>query len=89
MQGTTYSKEGNWALKPFGTRSTESSPSLVLEVGMSESMQQLRADARFWYANSGTSHSTKLMSVPLTPRRRVDIEVWTETPSPRRAEPAH
>lgn len=34
-------------------------PSLVLEVGLSESVPQLRTDARWWYSNS--DHRTQLV----------------------------
>ncbi|KAJ5942009.1 hypothetical protein N7516_002177 [Penicillium verrucosum] len=53
-------------------------PSLVLEVGISESVPQLRTDARWWYSNS--NHQTKLVVIiSAKPNSRdADIEIWTE-----------
>ncbi|KAF3391740.1 hypothetical protein F1880_007444 [Penicillium rolfsii] len=61
-------------------------PSLVLEVGLSESVPQLRTDARWWYSNS--SHQTQLVVLiyanPST--HDASIEIWTPVPN-RRAGP--
>ncbi|CAG7940666.1 unnamed protein product [Penicillium salamii] len=68
-------------------------PSLVLEAGVSESLAQLRADAQWWYANSG--HRTKIVVLIYAPShsqpnsqspsqfhsRDVSIEIWTEVES--------
>ncbi|CAG7997717.1 unnamed protein product [Penicillium salamii] len=52
-------------------------PSLVVEVGMSESARQLQADARWWYSNSG--HQTKVVVLidadPIT--HNANVEIWT------------
>ncbi|CAG8144493.1 unnamed protein product [Penicillium salamii] len=53
-------------------------PSLVLEAGISESLPQLRADAQWWYANSG--NRTKIVVLISTQSNLSDvvIEIWTE-----------
>ncbi|CDM37858.1 hypothetical protein CBS147339_6561 [Penicillium roqueforti] len=52
-------------------------PSLVLEVGLSESVPRLQVDARWWYSNS--DHQTQLVVlVSANPRSHdADIEIWT------------
>ncbi|KAJ5086985.1 hypothetical protein NUU61_008292 [Penicillium alfredii] len=65
-------------------------PSLVLEVGFSESSSQLRNDAHWWFTNS--SEQTRLVVLIHANRGSssgdnsspwaVDIEVWTEVPNP-------
>ncbi|KXG50187.1 uncharacterized protein PGRI_061540 [Penicillium griseofulvum] len=52
-------------------------PSLVLEVGLSESVPQLRTDARWWYSNS--DHQTQLVVlISANPNSHdADIEIWT------------
>jgi hypothetical protein len=53
-------------------------PSLVLEVGISESVPQLRTDARWWHSNS--NHQTQLVVlISANPKSRdADIEIWTQ-----------
>ncbi|KAJ5574269.1 uncharacterized protein N7459_008696 [Penicillium hispanicum] len=51
-------------------------PSLVLEVGVSESSPQLYADARWWYSNSGGR--TKMVVLVHVHKKKTTIEIWTE-----------
>ncbi|KAJ5864646.1 uncharacterized protein N7529_006562 [Penicillium soppii] len=54
-------------------------PSFVVEVGHSESFQQLRGDANWWWRNS--SRQTKLIllfNVCKTPSHFVEVELWQE-----------
>lgn len=53
-------------------------PSLVLEVGLLESVPQLRTDARWWYSNS--DHQTQLVVlISANPNSHdADIEIWTQ-----------
>ncbi|KAJ5264144.1 hypothetical protein N7505_008065 [Penicillium chrysogenum] len=47
------SKEPDWGFGPYDARVDSAAieyPSLVLEVGASESLDQLRQDARWWYS---------------------------------------
>lgn len=88
-RGNICSKEADWSMGPSDPSLTYVPlvfrPSLVLEVGLAESLPQLRHDAQWWYANSGATHETKLVvliSVQSTPSYRVDIEVWAEIQAP-------
>lgn len=79
--GVVSSKEPDWAFGPYDARvdsAADEYPSLVLEIGASESSDQLRQDARWWYAN--TNQETKLVVlIDVTDNPyRVDFEVWTE-----------
>ena len=80
--GVACSKEPDWALGPYDARvnsAADEYPSLVLEVGASESSDALRQDAHWWYAN--THQETKLgvlIDVTTDDPYRVDFEVWTE-----------
>lgn len=51
-------------------------PSLVLEVGVSESIPQLRTDAAWWYSNSGGR--TKMVVLVHVQKQKTTIEIWTE-----------
>jgi hypothetical protein len=61
-------------------------PSLVLEAGLSESVPQLRTDARWWYSNS--DHQTQIVVlISANPNSHdADIEIWTQVVN-RRAGP--
>ncbi|KAF4770159.1 hypothetical protein HAV15_012003 [Penicillium sp. str.  len=80
--GVVTSKEPNWAFGPYDARvdsAADEYPSLVLEVGVTESLDQLRQDAHWWYAN--TNQETKLViliDVTTDDPYRVNFEVWTE-----------
>ncbi|KUM63049.1 hypothetical protein ACN42_g4045 [Penicillium freii] len=79
--GVVSSKEPDWAFGPYDARvdsAADEYPSLVLEVGASESLSQLRQDVRWWYAN--TNQETQLVIlINITDNPyRVDFEVWTE-----------
>ncbi|KAJ5684842.1 uncharacterized protein N7477_001187 [Penicillium maclennaniae] len=54
IQGTLCSKEpdGAWAPEQLPPGRSDTWPSIVLEVGVSESKKKLRADAAWWLANS-------------------------------------
>lgn len=58
-------------------------PSLVLEVGISESLAQLRRDAQWWYSNSGCQ--TKIVVLISSNKNSYDatIEIWTEVDNSR------
>jgi hypothetical protein len=79
--GRVCSKEADTAFFPGREPAAEAPipwPSLVLEVGLSESVPQLRMDARWWYSNS--DHQTQLV-VLITANSNshdADIEIWTE-----------
>ncbi|KAI5796230.1 hypothetical protein DFH27DRAFT_109369 [Peziza echinospora] len=72
------SKEGDGALRP-SSRLGDSFPSLVLEVGYSESLSALRIDAQWWLLNSGGQ--TKLVLILRLKRDpfSLRIEKWEMT----------
>jgi hypothetical protein len=85
--GATCSKEPDWWFGPHNVwvdRAEDEKPSLILEVGLSEPSNQLRNDARWWYANM--QRETKLVvliHVCRNPAYKVIVEVWTEVDHPR------
>ncbi|CAG7976141.1 unnamed protein product [Penicillium salamii] len=62
----------------FELNGSPRSPSLVLEVGVSESYNRLVQDVRWWGANAPTCPGlVVIVSVRRGPPFRVDFEVWT------------
>lgn len=62
-----YIKVPGWVFSPYDARvnsAADEYPSLVLDVEASESPDQLRQDARWWYAN--TKQETKLVFIDVT-----------------------
>lgn len=84
VPGRSREKEPDASFVP-GRRPVRGSPpqwpSLVLEVGVPESLSQLRADARWWYANS--QQQTKIVVLILANPKtdNTSIEIWTEVPN--------
>lgn len=69
VQGTTCSKEphGSWAPEDMPPGRNENWPTVVLEVGVSELRNKLRADAAWWLADSdGQVHVVIIISVNQT-----------------------
>ena len=69
VQGTLCSKEpdGSWCPQILSPGRSDTWPTIVLEVGVSESRKKLRADAAWWLANSkGQVHVVILISVNQT-----------------------
>ncbi|KAJ5533727.1 hypothetical protein N7494_010279 [Penicillium frequentans] len=89
--GWTCGKEPDWWFGPNNTlvNGDGDYPSLVLEVGLTQSYGQLRNDAYWWHGNSDMGSSdgdrkTKvvlLMTTTCEPSWRLDIETWTEVPN--------
>ena len=79
------SKEADQAFKPMGTRATDDAwPTLVFEVGLSESMGQLRNDARFWLTHSNLQTNIVLCIHINRAGRQMEVERW-EVTAPQRA----
>jgi uncharacterized protein YuzE len=69
-------KEGDRALRPDTRTLVADWPSLVVEVGVSESLSQLRGDAHFWLTRSGgQTRIVILISIAKT-TKIVAIERW-------------
>lgn len=58
-------------------------PSLVLEVGISESVPQLRTDARWWYSNSNRQTQLVVLISANPNSHDADIEIWTQVVNQR------
>ena len=81
-------KEGDSGYKPVTRTSKHDWPSLMVEVGVSESLQQLRSDARFWLTKSaGETRVVIVMSID-TVARKVKIERWEDVPRIRPSRPS-
>lgn len=79
MTGHPTKKEPDNCLFPgnrFAAGANSQWPSLVLEVGISESLAQLRTDAQWWYSNS--ERQTKMVALIHANADNADIEIWTE-----------
>ncbi|KAJ5581530.1 hypothetical protein N7535_000150 [Penicillium sp. DV-2018c] len=58
-------------------------PSLVVEIGLSKSLFQLRTDGQWWYSNSNQqTQLVVLISTNLT-THDADIEIWTQAVNQR------
>jgi len=77
---STTSKEADGAFKPGTLRPYEMDwPTLVLEVGVSESLPKLRNDARWWLSNSGGSVNIVLIFHINQGAKSILIERWETT----------
>ncbi|KAI5807857.1 hypothetical protein DFH27DRAFT_522564 [Peziza echinospora] len=79
--GGRRSKEGDAGVR-CATRQGEEWPNIMIEVGYSEPLSQLRMDATWWLLNS--SGKTKLVIIALisTGPKKLHIEIWEERPNP-------
>lgn len=81
FDGRNCAKEVDMGIIPgpnLGAQSNNTWPSLVAEIGVSESLNHLRADAQWWWSNSG--HQTAvivLFAVCRPPSPSVSVEMWT------------
>lgn len=81
FQGQTCAKEADMGIIPgpnLGRQADNVWPSIVAEIGVSESLSHLRTDAQWWWSNSG--HKTAvivLFAVCRLPSPSVSIETWT------------
>jgi len=74
-------KEADKALKPR-TRGPNGFPSLVIEVGYSESLAELRCDASWWLIGSGgATLMVIIIEISRTPLS-LKVECWTMTANP-------
>ena len=80
---TGRSKEADGAWRPSTRVLPTDWPSLVIEVGVSESLGQLRADADFWLAKSGGQTRVVILLAVKKATRVMTIERWEDVPSPR------
>ena len=79
--GITVGKEPDTAFKPNAFRPNKRDwPTLVIEIGVSKSLQQLRIDARWWLKNSGGNVNIVLIVHADRTSRTIVIEKWELSP---------
>src|SRR5271170_262234 len=79
----TSSKARDIAYKPSSFRGSKAAwPTLVFEVGVSESLRGLRFDARWWLRESGGDVNIVILVHVNRERKRVHIEKWELAPAP-------
>jgi len=82
FRGTSTSKEPDGAFKPATLRPREQDwPTLVLEVGVPESLRKLRNDARWWLSNSGGNVNIVLIFHINRGTKSILIEKWETRPA--------
>ncbi|KAN0070736.1 hypothetical protein V8E54_010901 [Elaphomyces granulatus] len=69
-------KEGDTCYVPLYTRRPSGWPTLVLEVGVSESLPRLRNDASWWLSNSDGEVKVVLLIEVDKDHKRLNIETW-------------
>jgi hypothetical protein len=82
-QAVTSSNEADIAYKPSSFRRGETAwPTLVFEVGVSESPRGLRFDARWWLRESGGDVKIVILIHIHRGQKRLHIEKWELAPAP-------
>ncbi|KAJ5635005.1 uncharacterized protein N7484_008318 [Penicillium longicatenatum] len=77
--GASREPDGQWVLNPVPAGSP-SKPTMILEVGLSESMAELRRDAQMWTdPNRGGINIAMMLKVDRR-RPKITIEMWTWDP---------
>jgi hypothetical protein len=76
------SKEGDTSYKPQCRTGTDDWPTIVIEAGLSESLRQLRADARWWLTKCGGEVKIIILIGIIRERKSLQIEQWCMAPSP-------
>lgn len=82
VYGHGTAKEPDYSFYPAGSLNPGSTrgPSLVLEVGVSDSYHRLLQDAHWWYSNSPIRPNlVVLIHAAMSPKFSVCMEVWTDT----------
>jgi hypothetical protein len=79
----TSSKEADIAYRPSSFRNSKDAwPTIVFEVGASESLGGLRWDARWWLRETGGDVKIVILIHIHRERKRLDIEKWELVPAP-------
>ena len=87
FKGLHRAKESDFCFKPTSWDLITNWPSVVIEVGVSESLTQLHKDARFWLeCSGGQTHIVILISVNKRARSWV-IKRWQQNPAIGRLQP--
>ena len=80
--GGTPSKEPDWSMTNANVRglTPDDFPSIVIEVGFSESLQKLRNDARLWFSMSNNDVQIVILIAVRRRHNQIIFEKWTVGP---------
>jgi hypothetical protein len=82
-KGTSTEKEPDTCWRPLAARPNKQDwPTLVFEVGVSETLRKLRNDARWWLANSQGRVKIVLLIKVNRVARTIHMEKWECRPEP-------
>ena len=77
----TPRKEGDWSMMPRNLRTKPGDfPTIVVEVGFSETLRKLRSDARLWFSMS--NNDVQIVILISVARNEIIFEKWTVEPIP-------
>jgi hypothetical protein len=81
--GGSPSKEPDWSMVNANVRpNPDDFPSIVIEVGFSESLQKLRNDARLWFSMSSNDVQIVILIAVRAANNQIIIEKWAVGPLP-------
>jgi hypothetical protein len=84
FRGRNSSREGDSAYRPQSFRPNETDwPTIVIESGVSESLQRLRFDASWWLTESRGAVKIVIIILAQNAQSRIQIEKWEHAPSRR------
>jgi hypothetical protein len=72
----TPRKEPDWSMKPVNIRPTGHFPTMVIEVGFSESLRKLRNDARLWFSMSNNDVQIVILIAVRAASNQIIFEKW-------------
>ena len=77
-------KEADTSLVPISRTPETGWPTVVFECGVSESLERLKVDARWWLENSKEEVGTVILVTTSKEARRVHVEIWelVDMPNP-------
>jgi hypothetical protein len=79
----TPKKEGDWSMMPVNVRPNRGDfPTIVVEVGFSESLRKLRHDARLWFSMSNNDVQIVILIAVRVASNQVIFEKWVLVPIP-------
>jgi hypothetical protein len=79
----TPRKQGDWSMKPVNVRANRGDfPTIVIEVGFSETLRKLHNDARLWFSMSGNSVQIVIVIAVRAARNQITFEKWVVGPIP-------
>ena len=81
--GGTPSKEADWSMVPANVRpsSSDDFPTIVIEVGFSETLRKLRSDARLWFSMSNNEVQIVILIAVRAANNQIIFEKWALGPA--------